>query len=109
MDKKSQYLPVTSNSARPPPKQNKRYLLLPILISLFALFHLSKSQLLFPNQLSNQLPFNPPDYEEVGVERKGEEEASLNVKEVWLGDRSPRIAVIGAGAGGEFILLHSHT
>ena len=101
MEKKSAYLPVPSPRPAAPPKRNKRYLILPILLSLLALFHLSRSQLLFPNQLSNQLPFTSWDLEELAGENGRGEEASSN--QVWEGDRAPRIAVIGAGAGGKLV------
>ncbi|GAA5927561.1 hypothetical protein JCM1841_002340 [Sporobolomyces salmonicolor] len=82
-------LPTTASGPHHPRSRPVRLFVVPVVLAVFALVHLTRSQLLFPAN-NVQTPFElHPDRSHTGG--KGS---------LWEDKQVPRIAIIGAGAGG---------
>ncbi|GAA5901766.1 uncharacterized protein JCM6883_000388 [Sporobolomyces salmoneus] len=92
-------LPISTPQPRPSSKLLTKRIVLAVVLSLLALVHLVNPQLLFPDQLTLPLRFQEGLRGDESLLDDVSDQRTLRFGE-YLDQEGPRIAIIGAGAGG---------
>lgn len=97
-------LPISTPQPRPSSKLLTKRIVLAVVLSLLALVHLVNPQLLFPDQLTLPLRFQEGLRGDESLLDDVSDQRTLRFGE-YLDQEGPRIAIIGAGAGGKHAFL----